>query len=58
MKSSMEYFWNDTDRVKPKYSEKNVLKYEVEYAILLEWYWQGETEVLGEKHVLVPVCSA
>jgi len=26
------------------------------YGALVEWYWQGETEVLGEKPVTVPLC--
>ena len=24
-----------------------------EYAAMVEWYWQGKTEVLGEKHYTV-----
>ena len=24
---------------------------------LVEWYWQGKTEVLGENHVLLPICQ-
>jgi hypothetical protein len=27
-----------------------------EYGALVEWYWQGKTEVLGEKTVPVPLC--
>jgi len=29
---------------------------ENEYGTLVEWYWQGKTEVLGEKPVPVPLC--
>jgi len=25
----------------------------IEYGAMLEWYWQGKTEVLGEKHFKV-----
>ena len=28
--------------------------YEKGYGALVEWFWQGKTEVLGEKHVQVP----
>jgi hypothetical protein len=27
-----------------------------EYGALMEWYWQGKTEELGEKPVPVPLC--
>jgi len=82
---SMEQWWNDTDRGKLKYCEKNIIQrgwyldewvwsnggmiltgenwstgrkslYSVggrwmnEYGAMVEWYWQGNTEVLGEKH--------
>jgi hypothetical protein len=29
-----------------------------EYGALVEWYWQGKTEFLGEKSVPVPLYSA
>jgi hypothetical protein len=28
-----------------------------EYGALVEWYWQGNTEVLGEKPVTLPLCT-
>ena len=28
-----------------------------EYGAMVEWYWQGKPEVLGEKHLPVPLCS-
>ena len=28
-----------------------------EYGAMVEWYWQGKTEVLGEKHPPLPLCS-
>ena len=30
-----------------------IFKNENEYGALVEWYWQGKTEVLGEKHHIV-----
>jgi len=51
---SMEQWWNDTHRGNPKYWEKTL--YSVggswmnEYGSMVQWYWQGKTEVLGEKH--------
>ena len=27
-----------------------------EYVAMVEWYWQGKTDVLGEKPVPVPLC--
>ena len=52
---SMEQWWNDTDRGKLKYWEKNIMQrgWEMdEYGAMVEWYWQGKTEVLGEKHYI------
>ena len=81
---SMEQWWNDTDRGKLKYWEKNIIQrgwwmngwvwsnggmvltgenwsvgrktlYSVGgrwmngYGAMVEWYWKGKTEVLGEK---------
>jgi hypothetical protein len=28
----------------------------VRHGAMVEWYWQGKTEVLGEKPVPVPLC--
>ena len=55
---SMEEWWNDTDRGKLKYWKKNTLysmgsRWIYEYGAMVEWYWQGKTEVLGEKHYTV-----
>ena len=82
---SMEQRWNDTDRGKLKYWEKNTIecRWQVDewvwniggmiltgenwstwrktlysvggrwmdvYGAMVEWYWQGKTEVLGGKH--------
>ena len=27
-----------------------------EYGAMVEWYWQGKTEVMGENPVPVPLC--
>jgi len=54
---SMEQWWNDTDR--ENWSTGRNTLYSVsgrwmnEYAAMMEWYWQGKTEVLGEKHYTV-----
>ena len=53
---SMAHWWNDTDRGKLKYWEKNIIQcgwWMDEYGAMVEWYWQGKTEVLGEKHYTV-----
>ena len=54
---SMEQWWNDTDRGKLKYWEKNIIKvggrWMDEYGAMVEWYWQGKPEVLEEKHYTV-----
>ena len=50
---NMEQWGNDTDREKLKYWEKNIIQrgWQMnEYGTMGEWYWQGKTEVLGEKH--------
>jgi len=51
---SMEQWWNDTDKGKMNYWEKNIIqcggKWMNEYGAMVEWYWQGKTEVLGEKN--------
>ena len=50
----MEQWWNDTDR--GNWSTGRKVLYSVgggwmnEYGAMVEWYWQGKTEVLGEKH--------
>ena len=49
----MKHCWNDTDR--GNWSTGRKILYSVgerwmnEYGALVEWYWQGETEVLGKK---------
>ena len=49
---SIEQWWNDTDRGKLKYWEKTLYsvigRWMNEYGAMVEWYWQGKTEVLGE----------
>jgi len=49
----MEHYWNDTDRGKLKYWEKTLHsvggRWMNEYGALVEWYWQGETELLVKK---------
>ena len=50
----MEHWWNNTDR--GNWSTGRETLYSVGgrwmngYGVLVEWYWQGKTEVLGEKH--------
>jgi hypothetical protein len=59
---SMELWWNDTDRGNWSTGRKTL--YSVggrcmnEYGSLVELYWQGKTEVLVEKPVPVPLCTA
>ena len=54
----MEQWWNGTDR--GNWSAGRKALYSVgggwmnEYGPMVEWYWQGKTEVLGETHVPVP----
>jgi len=55
---SMEQWWNDTDRGNLTCWEKKKLysvggRWMNEYGAMVEWYWQGKTEVLGEKHYKV-----
>jgi len=48
---SVEQWWNDTDRGKLKYWEKNIIQrgWQMnEYGGMVEWYWQGKTEELEE----------
>jgi len=51
---NMQQWWNDTDRGKLKYWEKNIIKvggrWMDEYGAMVEWYQQGKTEVLEVKH--------
>ena len=53
----MEHWWNDTNR--GNWSAGRETLYSVGgrwmngYGTLVEWYWQGKTEVLGEKHYIV-----
>ena len=55
----MEHWWNDTDR--GNWSTGRETLYSVGgrwmngYGALVEWYWQGKTEVLGEKPVPRPL---
>ena len=35
-----------------------VLVDEDEYGALVEWYWEGKTEVREEKHIPVPLCPS
>jgi len=52
----MEHWWNGTDR--ENWSTGRETLYSVGgrwmngYGALVEWYWQGKTEVLGEKHYI------
>ena len=51
---SMEQWWNDTDRGNWRAGRKTLYsvggKWMDECGVMVEWYWQGKTEVLGEKH--------
>jgi len=55
----MEHWWNGTDR--ENWSTGRETLYSVGgrwmngYGALVEWYWQGKTEVLGEETVTVPL---
>jgi len=49
---SMEQWWNDTDRGKLECWEKNIIQ-RGWYGLMVEWYWQGKTEVLWKKHYTV-----
>jgi len=54
---SMEHWWNDTDS--GNWSTRRKTLYSVggrwlnEYGALVEWYWQGKTEVFGVKHYTI-----
>ena len=54
---SMGQWWNDIDTGKLKCWEKKLYsvggRWMNEYGAMVEWYWQGKTEVLGEKHYTV-----
>jgi len=50
-------WWNDIDRGN-RYTGRKTLysvdgRWMNEYGAMVEWYWQGKTEVLGEKHYTV-----
>jgi hypothetical protein len=47
-------WWNDIDRGKLKYWDKNI-RWMNDCGALVEWYWQEKTEVLGEKHYTASV---
>ena len=50
---SMEQWWNDTDRENWSTGRKTYsvgCRWMDENGAMVEWYWQGKTEVLGEKH--------
>ena len=51
---SVEQWWNDTDRGNWSTGRKTLYsvdgRWMNEYGAMVEWYWQGKTEVLGEKH--------
>ena len=51
---SMKQWWNDTDRGKLSTGRKTLYsvggRWRNGYGAMVEWYWQGKTEVLGEKH--------
>ena len=51
---SMEQWWNGTDRGNWSAGRKTLYsvggRWMDEYGAMVEWYWQGKTEVLGEKH--------
>ena len=50
---SMEQWWNDTDRGNWNTERKTLYsvggRWMNEYGAMMEWYWQGKTEVLGKK---------
>jgi len=51
---SMEQWWNDTDRENWSAGRKTLHRvggrWMNEYGAMEEWYWEGKTKVLGEKH--------
>ena len=51
---SMEQWWNDTDRENWSTGRKTLYnvgsRWVNEFGAMVEWYWQGKTEVLGEKY--------
>ena len=53
---SMEQWWNDTDRGICSTGRKTLYcvggRWMNEYGAMVEWHWQGKTEVLGEKHYI------
>ena len=58
---SIEKWWNDTDRRKLYYRGKTLYSicgsWMNEFGALVEWYWQGKTEVQKEKHYTLWVVS-
>ena len=46
--------WNDSERGNWSIGRKTLYsmggRWMNEYVAMVEWYWQGKTEVLGEKH--------
>ena len=51
---SIKQWWNDTDRGNWSAGRKTLYsvggRWMNVYGAMVEWYWQGKTEVLGEKH--------
>ena len=51
---SMEQWWNGTDRGNWSTGKKTLYsvggRWMNGYGAMVEWYWQGKTEVLGENH--------
>ena len=54
MKMSMEQWWNNTERENWSTGRKTLYsvggRWMNVYVAMVEWYWQGKTAVLGEKH--------
>ena len=52
----IEHWWNDTDRGNWSIGRETLYsvggRWMNGYGALVEWYWQGKTEVLGEKYYI------
>jgi hypothetical protein len=53
---SMSMGWDYISELRPPTGLLFILRWYIKNRVMVEWYWQGKTEELGEKYVPVPLC--